>query len=628
MCKKLSLFLILISVGLLTALAAGPVFGQAADGLGKADAARQKHTDALMAKPGVAGVALGYNPGGQAAVTVYTEHRDVKGIPQKLDGVPVHVLVTGKLMALGMSTAPAAVPTSASHVNCYTGGESTTTDRCLRPVPIGVSTGHPDITACTIGARVVDDQGTVETADDVYYALSNNHCYADENLVAIGEDVIQPGTYDGGSSPADDIGTLAAFEPIVFSTSANNVIDAAIALSSTADLGNSTPLDGYGIPSSATVPAALNQKVQKYGRTTGFTEKARISGINATVNIGYSTGTARFVDQIIVKPGNFIAGGDSGSLMVIKGGTDDLKPVGLLFAGSSAIAIANPIGTVLTRFGVSIDDSTGPPPTMGSISGTVTDDTATPNPIDGATVETDTGQSVTTGINGTYMITGVPTGSRTVTASADGFMPADENATVSDGGTAAANFSLADMPTGSISGTVTKFDGGGAIAGAAVETDTGQSDTTDGNGDYIIADVPTGSRTVTASAAGFMPANQDTTVTDGVETTGVDFALEAPLALTITVSASPTEIKLRDPVTLSGQLTDSNGNGVDGVAVTILIYPSKGATLTPVVKPITSGGGNYSFTYTGRKKAGQYRITSQDVGGQATPAENFFTAER
>ena len=75
-------------------------------------------------------------------------------------------------------------------------------------MPIGVSTGHPDITAGTIGARVTDGTNV--------YALSNNHVYANKNLAVIGDAVIQPGTFDGGSSPADDIGTLADFEPIVW----------------------------------------------------------------------------------------------------------------------------------------------------------------------------------------------------------------------------------------------------------------------------------------------------------------------------------------------------------------------------------------------------------------------------
>ena len=160
------------------------------------------------------------------------------------------------------------------------------------------------------------------------FVLSKNHVLADENLASIGDAVIQPGTFDDGSSPADDIGNLAAFEPIVFSTSASNVIDAAIA-STTPDLvGNSTTSDCYGVPKSMTIAAALNMKVKKCGRTTEES-KGTITGINATVNVGYSTRVAHFVDQILTT--NISAGGDSGSLVVVDGKGkakgDDRKPV-------------------------------------------------------------------------------------------------------------------------------------------------------------------------------------------------------------------------------------------------------------------------------------------------------------
>jgi hypothetical protein len=212
-------------------------------------------------------------------------------------------------------------------------------------VPIGVSTGHPAITAGTFGARVTDGTNV--------YALSNNHVYADENNATIGDAVIQPGSLDGGVSPADDIGTLSAYVPIAFDGS-DNVVDAAIALSSIAQLGNSTQSDGYGTPGSATVTASSGMKVQKYGRTTGLTN-GRIWATNAIVNVGYDSGVARFVNQIVIRGGGFSAGGDSGSLVVVKGGQDDLKPVGLLFAGSGNATILNPIDAVLNGFGVTVD---------------------------------------------------------------------------------------------------------------------------------------------------------------------------------------------------------------------------------------------------------------------------------
>src|SRR5205814_2362109 len=72
------------------------------------------------------------------------------------------------------------------------------------------------------------------------------------------------------------------------------------------------------------------------------------------------TKTARYVDQLLITPGGFSNGGDSGSLIV----TDDanLNPVALLFAGNASVTIANRIDLVLQRFGVVIDGFAPPPP--------------------------------------------------------------------------------------------------------------------------------------------------------------------------------------------------------------------------------------------------------------------------
>ncbi|NQT00945.1 MAG: hypothetical protein HQ580_02870 [Planctomycetes bacterium] len=219
-----------------------------------------------------------------------------------------------------------------------------------RPAPIGVSTGHPDITAGTIGCRVKDSAGNV-------YALSNNHVYADENKASIGDNVLQPGPYDGGEDPRDAIGTLSDFETIMFLTGSEpeptNTIDAAIALTTTDKLGNATPGDEYTPSSTIFEGELLGLSVQKYGRTTGLT-KGKVSGVNTTVNVIYGSGTARFVNQILIMPdrGWFSKGGDSGSLIVTQ---DDNSPVGLLFAGGGRLTIANPIDAVLDRFVVSVD---------------------------------------------------------------------------------------------------------------------------------------------------------------------------------------------------------------------------------------------------------------------------------
>lgn len=322
--------------------------GRSEDALEHVKDVQERNTNRLMAMNGVEGTAIGYNQNDRLAIKVFTAGPGVRGIPRELEGVPVQVVVTGKIYALVDPT-----------------------DRFPRPVPTGVSTGHPDITAGTIACRVTDG--------DNVYALSNNHVYANSNKATIGDNVLQPGTADGGVDPDDAIGTLFDFEPIVFHPRARNTIDAAIALSDTDNLGNATPDGGYGTPSSTIFEGdLLDLGVQKYGRTTKLT-KGVITGVNVTVRVGYSRGTARFVKQIMVESGTeFIGGGDSGSLLV----TDDTdcNPVGLLFAGngSGTMAIANRINLVLQRFGVTVDDSEGPvdnPPTVDIT-----------NPSDGATV--------------------------------------------------------------------------------------------------------------------------------------------------------------------------------------------------------------------------------------------------
>ena len=324
--------------------------------LGRADpnvravmAVQDRHTDALMANPGVVAAGTGLGADSRPAIIVFiSSYEAARGaaIPASIENVPVIVRISGEIKALGHK--PNHSPPGGGGGGG--GGEDPVdpvdpTARFSWPVPIGVSTGHPNITAGTIGARVKDSDGNV-------YALSNNHVYADVNAATIGDNVLQPGPYDGGKDPADAIGSLDDFEPIDFD--GDNIIDAAIALSSTAELGNATPSDGYGSPRSATAAVFMNQKVMKYGRTTGLT-KGFVYVFNATVNVGYSSGVARFKNQIIITPGKFSAGGDSGSLVVVLEGADARKPVGLLFAGSRRFTVINPIGAVLNRFNVTID---------------------------------------------------------------------------------------------------------------------------------------------------------------------------------------------------------------------------------------------------------------------------------
>ena len=317
----------------------GPSREPSSADLSAAMAVQDLHTPDLLGIDGVVGTAVGIGIGGMPVVMVYTARVGVLGVPASLEGIPVLPEVTGEFWALG--DGPRARE-SDSAVDPK--------GRFPRPVPIGVSAGQPDVTAGTIGARVSDGAEI--------FALSNNHVFANRNNAKKGDNILQPGRVDGGTDPTNSIGTLHDFEPLRFCSALvclDNRIDAAVALTSTENLGTSTPANGYGEPRSKTVTATLSQRVQKYGRTTGLTT-GTVTGINATINVNYNTGTVRFVDQILISDGRFSQGGDSGSLVVTKAsGGDDRRPVGLLFAGSNTHTIANPIDLVLKRFGVSVD---------------------------------------------------------------------------------------------------------------------------------------------------------------------------------------------------------------------------------------------------------------------------------
>jgi len=307
-------------------------------------AAQNRHSQRWLRNPDVVGTGTGLGADGRPVIRIFSRSVGLAGIPYEVDGVPVQEKLTGIFIAYNDPR-----------------------DWFERPVPIGVSSGHPDITAGTIGARVKDSLGNV-------YALSNNHVYANQNEGLLGDSILQPGRIDGGIDPIDKIGELFQFKLINFGLFGSNRIDAAIAATTIDELGRSTLPAGYGMPSVIIFgdrdsdgvfddkADLLGLAVQKFGRTTGLTH-GQITEINVTISVCYancfdSSGMklARFTDQIRVVGNDdeaFSAGGDSGSLII----TDDPRknPVALLFAGSSTSTLANRIDLVLDSFDVSVD---------------------------------------------------------------------------------------------------------------------------------------------------------------------------------------------------------------------------------------------------------------------------------
>ena len=316
--------------------------------------AQERHTDALLQEQRARGTAVGWSDAGDPVIKVYAGPDTVlNGIPPTLDGLPVVIEQTGPLYALNVACDNrydncGRVPQPDIAVASST-EEPGPTERHPRPVPIGISAGHIDVTAGTLGCRVTQGCHT--------YALSNAHVFADENTGVPGDNVLQPGDYDGGLNPDDAIGVLFDSVPINMSQFAFNRVDAAIAEVTTATVGMSTPSDGYGTPRMEPISASVGLNVMKYGRTTALT-RGYVDAINATVLVTYDAGDARFISQLIIRPNtgsNFSRPGDSGALVVVDGGSNDRRPVGLLFASGTGISVANPIQDVLTELSIDID---------------------------------------------------------------------------------------------------------------------------------------------------------------------------------------------------------------------------------------------------------------------------------
>lgn len=234
------------------------------------------------------------------------------------------------------------------------------------PIQLGTSGGNVnDISTMyccsgTLGSLVQDGNGAL-------YILSNNHVLADSNQGQIGDGINQPGMVDQQCGQSGVLANLSSFVSLKFKNKGKvplNQVDAAIALAQPGAVQTDGSILGIGPVSANTVAPYVGQAVQKSGRTTGLTV-GQITAVDVTVDVGYSktcggasNEVARFVNQISISPGSFSAAGDSGSLIVESGATDPTdnlpRAVGLLFAGSSSVTIANPINNVLAALGVAM----------------------------------------------------------------------------------------------------------------------------------------------------------------------------------------------------------------------------------------------------------------------------------
>ena len=228
-------------------------------------------------------------------------------------------------------------------------GPSAYTDR-IRPLKPGYSVGHYRITAGTIGGFVMDAKKRLGI-------LSNNHVLANSNAAKKGDDIVQPGPYDGGKRPDDVIGPLERFVRL---KSGSNAVDVAWALLDERFRDFDASYDGKRLASVlAQDDVASSEAVWKIGRTTGLTRGA-VGAIELdNVAVDYDGTVYSFDGQIEVigDDGAFSNGGDSGSFIIGAGN----HPLGLLFAGSdkggpknTGRTYANVLEVALSLLGLSL----------------------------------------------------------------------------------------------------------------------------------------------------------------------------------------------------------------------------------------------------------------------------------
>ncbi len=212
----------------------------------------------------------------------------------------------------------------------------------LRPAPGGCSIGTPPppgfANAGTLGGWVWDLE------DDSIVMLSNEHVLG----TTAGVGIVQPGTLDGGVFPGDRIGEVKRGIPR--STTAVNTVDCAIGDPQSTDIYQAQVIDiGHAVY--ATEIAALDMKVEKFGRTTERTF-GEVTDIDVTTSLssGHTFTDCIRVDAISPSP-DWSAGGDSGSLVFSRMTIEDseVKPViGLHFAGASTHGIECKIQNVFS----------------------------------------------------------------------------------------------------------------------------------------------------------------------------------------------------------------------------------------------------------------------------------------
>src|SRR2546421_10846709 len=293
-------------------------------------AAKAAYEADIFARANVVGVAIGHKmirgrETDERCIVVFVEakrpegqlrHRDV--VPKAFGHVRTDIVETGRFHALRSEQAVDLERT-----------------KRIRPAPGGVSIGHVQITAGTLGVLARRNGRPV--------IRSNNHVLANQNAGRVGDPILQPGPADGGRLQ-DTIARLVDFVPIQFKerepgpiarvlarlvgpllhaagwglkrlpSGHSNLVDAAVAEPVETRLVAPDIL-GIGRVRGTKEPD-IGMRVRKSGRTTGVTA-GRITAIDAVVEVDYGGPTAIFPEANV--SGLFSKGGGNGPLLVDEG---------------------------------------------------------------------------------------------------------------------------------------------------------------------------------------------------------------------------------------------------------------------------------------------------------------------
>ena len=312
-------------------------------------AVQDRHTTELMKNPNIVGTYTGLTSDGRVAIFLMTKepanYPSVSStLPGNLEGVPVYLTYTGVIRAMKGGG----------------GGGTSHTAKQTPPIQLGTSGGWRYDLAngyCCSGTL-----GSLIHIGTTQYILSNYHVFwgdivsgGNGRVATAGDPVIQPGLVDVrcNANNAQNVANLSGSGSL---PGAN--VDAGYAQVISGMVSTNGAILEVGTISASTVAAFVGQAVKKSGRTTGLS-RSSVSGLNASVSVQYENECAggnsfvkTFTGQIVVSNNGskFLNSGDSGSLMV-EDVTTNPHAVGLLYAGSSTAAIANPIGAVLSWIG-------------------------------------------------------------------------------------------------------------------------------------------------------------------------------------------------------------------------------------------------------------------------------------